>query len=436
MPKFTAIADAEKHIGSSVQVRGWIHRKREGGGIIFIIIRDRSGTIQVSVKKTAIKNSEWDAASSAAIESSISISGKVKKEERAPTGYEIEADSLNVTSNSEPFPITEYQSAELLLDKRHLWLRSQRMRDIMMIRAHVFRYLRKFLDSKGFYEITPPLLTQAGGETGADLFEVDYFGQKAYLTESSQFYSEAMTFSLEKVYSFAPSYRAEKSRTIKHLAEYWHLEPEMAYYNNSMNMKLQEKLLGYTANMLAKEHEDILKTFGVSRDALLNIKPPFKKITYEKAIEILNDKGAKKKWGDDLGVEDEKLLTEDEEKPIFVCFWPREIKPFYMPVNPKDPRTVMCADLQAPKGQGEIIGGSERIWNIEELKERIAEIEDAKQIKIAIENYQWWLDLRRYGSVPHAGFGLGVERVIKWMLNLDHIRDAIPFPRTINRIYP
>jgi asparaginyl-tRNA synthetase len=436
MPKLMPIEEIASNVGKSVKVRGWIHRKRDSGAILFIVIRDRTGTIQASVKKALLKQKEWDDAAAAAIESSILLSGTVKKEPRAPTGYELEADSVKIISGSEPFPITEYQSAELLLDNRHLWLRSQRMRDIMKARAYVFRYLRKFLDSKGFYEITPPLLTKAGGETGADLFEVDYFGQKAYLTESSQFYSEVMAFSLEKVYSFAPSYRAEKSRTIKHLAEYWHLEPEMAYYNNDMNMKLQERLVSNTAIMLAKNNEDILKSFNVDPQALLKIKPPFKRITYEKALEVLNEKGADKKWGDDLGVEDERLLTEDEEKPVFVTLWPREIKPFYMPVNPKDERTVMCADLQAPKGQGEIIGGSERIWRMEELKERIAEVEKQKQIKIALENYQWWLDLRRYGSVPHAGFGLGVERVIKWLLNLDHIRDAIPFPRTINRAYP
>ncbi len=436
MSKSIPIDQAAGSVGKSVQIHGWIHRKRGSGGILFIVVRDRTGTIQASVKKDLITQNGWAEISAAAIESSIILSGTIKSEPRAPTGYELEASSVKIVGGSEPFPITEYQSAELLLDNRHLWLRSQRMRDIMKTRAYVFRYLRKFLDTRGFYEITPPLLTTAGGETGADLFEVDYFGQKAYLTESSQFYSEAMVFSLEKVYSFAPSYRAEKSRTIKHLAEYWHLEPEMAYSDNNKNMKLQEMLVSNTANMLAKNNEDLLKSFGVDPQLLLKIKPPFKRITYEKALQILNDKGADKKWGDDLGVEDERLLTEDEEKPVFVTLWPREIKPFYMPINPKDERTVLCADLQAPKGQGEIIGGSERIWKMDELKERIAEVEKNKQVKIALENYQWWLDLRRYGSVPHAGFGLGVERIIKWLLNLDHIRDAIPFPRTINRAYP
>ena len=297
MPKLMPIEDADSNVGKRVQLRGWIHRKREGGAILFIVIRDRTGTIQVSVKKAMLKQKEWDAAAAAAIESSILVSGTVKKEPRAPTGYELETDSVKIVSGSEPFPITEYQSAELLLDNRHLWLRSQRMRDIMKARAYIFRYLRKFLDGRGFYEITPPLLTKAGGETGADLFEVDYFGQKAYLTESSQFYSEVMAFSLEKVYSFAPSYRAEKSRTIKHLAEYWHLEPEMTYYNNDMNMKLQVSTHHSPFILRIYWHvewlylsgpqcyEDILKSFNVDPQALLKIKPPFKRITYEKALE-------------------------------------------------------------------------------------------------------------------------------------------------------
>ena len=337
---------------------------------------------------------------------------------------------LSVLHSGEQFPITEYQSPELLLDVRHLWLRSRRMRNIMKARSYIFRYFREFLDKRGFYEITPPLLTTVGGETGANQFEVEYFGKKAYLTESSQLYAEAMVYSLGKVYSLAPSYRAEKSRTVKHLAEYWHLEPEMAYYDNRMSMKLQAQMISHVANRLAKKNEDLLKALEVETEGLLKIKPPFKRLTYEEAIEKLNELGSTKKWGDDFGVEEEKLLTMKEDKPIFVYNWPKEIKAFYMPVNKKDPRTVACADMLAPKGHGEIIGGSERIWKEAELKERM------KELNFNIDSYQWYLDLRKYGSVPHSGFGLGMERVIKWMLNLEHIRDAIPFPRMINRISP
>ncbi|MEM3272901.1 MAG: asparagine--tRNA ligase [Candidatus Micrarchaeaceae archaeon] len=430
------ISDAEHKIGRPVSITGWVYRKRESGGIIFIIVRDSTGIIQLAIKRSGVDEKSWLDAEKASIESSVSATGLVKKEERSQTGYEIEASSFKNISVAEPFPITEYQSTELLLDKRHLWLRSLRMRDIMKVRAYVFRYAREFLDKRGFYEITPPLITKAGGETGSSMFKVRYFDQDAYLTESSQLYAEAMIFSLEKVYSFAPSYRAEKSRTTKHLAEYWHLEPEMAFYDNKKNMNLQERLVSYIANSLAKKNADLLKTFGVEPEELLKVRPPFKRISYEKAIEILNEKGSKKKWGDDFGIDDERLLTAEEEKPIFIYNWPKEIKAFYMPINPKDSRTVLCADMQAPHGHGEIIGGSERIWRLDELEERMAEVEKSQGIKFNRENYAWWIDLRRYGSVPHAGFGMGIERVIKWLLNLEHIRDAIPFPRMINRLSP
>ena len=428
--KSVPISRAKASESKEVVIKGWIYRKRSSGGKIFAVVRDRTGIIQCVIDKSAMSESAWNAIDSAYLESSIIIKGTVKKDERAPDGVEMEAKDVLVVHSGEQFPITEYQSPEFLLDVRHLWLRSQRMIMAMKARSYVFRYAREFLDKQGFFEITPPLITVAGGETGADLFEVKYFDQKAYLTESSQLYAEAMIYSLEKVYSFAPSYRAEKSRTVKHLAEYWHLEPEMAYFNNAMNMKFQEKLVSGIANKLAKEHPDILKFFGVEPDSLMKIRPPFKRLSYDQAIVLLQEKGSNKKWGDDFGVEEEKLLTENEDKPIFVYNWPKEIKAFYMPVNPKDERTVLCADMLAPHGHGEIIGGSEREWRYEELVKRM------KELNMNLDNYSWYIDLRKYGSVPHAGFGLGIERVIKWMLNLDHIRDAIPFPRVINRLTP
>ena len=430
------ISEVAGKVGRQVRIRGWIHRKRESGGIAFIVLRDSSSTVQIAIKKDSVDDRSWREAAESAVESSAYVTGTVKRESRAPTGYEIEADSFRKVGGSEPFPITEYKSTELLLDKRHLWLRSRRMTVIMEIRSFAFRYCREFLDMQGFYEITPPLITKAGGETGANLFEVDYFGNTAYLTESSQLYAEAMVFPLEKVYSLAPSYRAEKSRTVKHLAEYWHLEPEMAYYDNAKSMKLQERLVSRLATRLAERHGNVLEELGVDTATLRKIRPPFGRMSYEKAVEELNQRGIHKKWGEDLGVEDERALTADEKKPVFIYNWPKEMKPFYMPVNPKDDRTVLCADLQAPQGHGEIIGGSERIWELDELIERIAETENEKGVKFNLNNYAWWIDLRRYGPVPHAGFGMGMERVLKWLLNLEHIRDAIPFPRMINRMEP
>ncbi len=430
------ISGAIKKPGKEIALSGWVHRKRGSGGIIFIVLRDMSGIMQVAIKKDSVDERSWRMASEATVESSVEVEGTVKEDKRSPTGYELTASSFKNINVSEPFPITEYQSTELLLDKRHLWLRSQKMINIMKARSYIFRYAREFLDKKGFFEITPPILTKSAGETGANLFETDFFGSKAYLTESSQLYAEAMAFSLERVYSFAPSFRAENSRTTKHLAEYWHLEPEMLYLNNKQSMAIQEKLISHIAERLASRNDDILKSLGADKDDLLKIRPPFKRVSYEEALSILNDKGLKLKWGDDLGVEEEKALTEAEEKPMFIYNWPKEIKPFYMPINPRDERTVLCADLQAPKGHGEIIGGSERIWRYDELMERMHEVEQAKGIKFNMNNYNWWIELRKYGSVPHSGFGMGIERVIKWMLNLDHIRDAIPFPRMSNRLEP
>jgi asparaginyl-tRNA synthetase len=430
------VSEAVKHAGGSVSLKGWVHRKRESGGILFIVLRDSTGMLQTAVKKDKVDARSWKAAQEATVESSIEVSGRVKKEERAPGGFELEVSKFENVHVSEPFPITEYQSAELLLDKRHLWLRSRRMTEIMKVRSHVFKYLREFLDDNGFYEITSPVITLAGGETGADLFEVDFFGHKAYLTESSQLYAEAMVFSLEKVYSMTPAFRAEKSRTTKHIAELWMVEPEMAFYDWKMNMELQEKLVSHIANKLAKEDEEVLNELKVDRDALLKIRPPFKRITYEKALEIVNEKGSKLRWGDDFGVPEEKMLTEGEKMPIFITSWPKEIKAFSAMVDPKNPRTVLSADMQAPNGHGEIIGGTEREWRLDKVLERMHEIEKIKHVKFNMKNYEWWLELRRYGSVPHSGFGMGMERLIKWLLNLDHIRDAIPFPRMSNRMYP
>lgn len=430
------ISDAEKKVGKLVRLQGWIHRKRGSGSIIFVVLRDVTGTMQVAIKKDMVDEKSWKAASDTTIESSIRLTGTVKQDQRAPTGFELECKTFENTQISEPFPITEYQSTELLLDKRHLWLRSVKMINIMKARSYIFRYAREFLDKRGFYEVTPPIITKSGGETGADMFEINFFGQKAYLTESSQLYAEALEFALEKTYSFVPSFRAEPSRTVKHLAEYWHLEPEMPYYTNEQGMKLEERLVSHIANRLATRNQDILKVLNVDRESLLKVKPPFERISYEKAIEILNGKGKSLKWGDDFGVDEERLLTEGKEKPIFVHSWPREIKAFYMPINPKDPRTVLNADMLAPSGHGEIIGSGVREWRLDKLIERMKEIEEKRGVKFDMKNYDWYLDLRRYGSIPHTGFGMGMERVIKWLLNLEHIRDAIPFPRMSNRLEP
>lgn len=430
------VSKARDKEGKKVSIKGWIYRKRSSGNLMFIVVRDHTGILQASIKKDNVDKASWKHAEDAQIESSIEISGTIKKDDRAPTGYELEASKMKIVGKAEAYPITEYQSTELLLDNRHLWLRSTKMVPIMKTRSYIFKYAREFLDKSGFFEITPPLITGSGGETGADMFTLDYFGKKAYMTESSQLYSEAMIYSLEKVYSFAPSWRAEKSRTNKHLAEYWHLEPEMAYYNLEKTIRLMEKLVSHIAERLSTKNADVLEAAGVDPSKVAAIKPPFKRMTYEETISVLNDRGSRVKWGDDLGVEEERLLTKDEDKPVFVTHWPKELKPFYMPINKKDKRTVMCVDMQAPRGHGEIIGGSERIWKINEAMKRFKEVEQIKGVKFNMDNYSWYLDTIRYGGVPHSGFGMGMERLIKWMLDLEHIRDAIPFPRMMNRVSP
>lgn len=412
-----------------VKLRGWVHRQRTSSNVNFIVLRDSTGILQVAAKKEQPK--AFDAAGSLYVEASVTVEGTVKKDERAPGGWEIQATDIGVICNREPFPIAKDLSPEFLLDVRHLWLRSQKITAMMKARHWITRYMREFLDGEGFWEVNPPVLTKVGGEGGADMFSIDYFGEVAFLSQSAQLYGEALTTSLEKVYVWAPSFRAEPSRTVRHLAEYWHLEPEMAWYDTNDNMELQEQMISHVAQQFAKKNTDLLEVFGRDPAALKIVKPPFKRITYDKAVEMLNSKGIKKKWGEDLGAEDEKALTEDEKKPIFVTQYPRAIKPFYAEPDPTNLDRVLCDDCLAPQGHGELISGSQRVWKYETL------VENMKRAGLEkVHSYDWYLDLRKYGAVPHAGFGIGLERLTKWLLNLDHIRDAIPFPRLINRIYP
>ncbi|MEK6982420.1 MAG: asparagine--tRNA ligase [Candidatus Micrarchaeota archaeon] len=430
----TKISDIflKKMEGEKVTFRGWIYRHRVGGGgaMVFAVVRDASGVIQVTLKKENIDEKSFKQAADVYLESSITVSGTVKKDDRAPGGYEIVGESFETISKGEPFPISKDLSEEFLLDVRHLWLRSQKLTNVMKARAHIVNYLREFFAKDGFWEVPPPIITKADCEGGSEVFKFNYFGEEASLTQSSQMYAEVFIYSLEKVYVLAPSFRAEKSRTLRHLAEYWHLEPEMAFYDYKMNMELQEQMVEYVAQNLVKNHPDLLKALGRNPDDLAKVKGPFERMDYENAVEKVNELGGKMEYGQDFGHDEEVLITKDLEKPIFVHHFPKEIKSFYMKEDPTRPGTVLNNDLLAPNGHGEIIGGSERIWQIDEL---LARMEEKKMPK---EGFKWYTDLRRYGSVPHSGFGLGIERLTKWMLNLDHIRDTIPFPRTITRCYP
>ena len=344
------ILEGKAEEGAEASVRGWVYRCRSSNNLTFIVVRDSTGFIQCTVKHGSVPDGEFEDARKAFIESAVQLTGTVHKDERAPNGWELRATKFKLTHLGEAFPITEHQSTELLLDKRHLWLRSQKLTSIMKSRAHIVKYLREFFDSRGFWELSPPIITKSECEGGSTLFEFDYFGEKAYLSQSGQLYNEAFITSLEKVFILAPSFRAEKSRTSKHLTEYWHLEGEVAHYDNEDNMKLQEDMISFVAGKFAENHARLLSKFNRSLEELKAVQAPFPRMRYDEAIDKCG-----MKWGDDFGVPQEEALTKDLDKPLFVTHFPAEIKPFYMELTP-DGKYALNSDLLAPQGHGEIIG--------------------------------------------------------------------------------
>lgn len=422
---------AGKLEGKEAHLRGWVHRWREQGRIVFLVLRDSSGILQCAIKKGNLPDDQFDQAKKAKLlESSVEVHGKAKRDDRAPGGWELPADGFRAIHVGDVFPITEHQSAELLLDYRHLWLRSQKLGRVMKVKHHLLRGFRAWLDKQGFWETTPSVITQIAGEGGSTLFPFKYFDQTAYLSQTAQMYLEVLMFSLEKVYCVLPSFRAEKSRTVRHLAEYSHLEVETAWADQDENLRIQEELVAAGAHAVARECGPLLRELGRDPEDLLQLKTPFARLDYGEAIEKLQDQGERVQWGEDLGAPQERLLTEKLKAPVFITNFPKEIKAFYMKVNPQKTDTVLCADLLAPEGFGEIIGGSVREESNESLIGRLRK-EGAN-----LRNYEWYLDLRRFGSIPHAGFGLGIERVLMWICKLEHIRDATPFPRVMNRASP
>lgn len=426
----TDISKLSDKVGENVFVRGWVYRQRRTGNLSFVVVRDGTGIVQCALNKTEVSDKEWNESIDVYIESVVELVGTVVEDARAPGGVEVHVKEFHLAFKGESFPISKDQSTEFLLDVRHLWVRSQTIKDVLMFKAMLIETCRDFLNKKGFIEIQTPLLTSSAAEGGATVFSVDYFGRKAYLAQTGQLYSEALISAYPLVYNYAPSFRAEPSRTPRHLTEFWQMEPEMAFYDQEMNMKLQEELVVHFAHELAKRAPDILKKFNRDPEDLLKIRAPFERLTYGKAIEELAGKGLDIKWGDGIGLDEEKILVSDRTQPIFLTNQPKEMRAFYMKINPDDPRTVMDADVLAPEGIGEIIGGSERVSDYDELMQRL------REQKLKPEDYKWYTDLRKYGSVPHSGFGMGSERVVRWLLKLESIRDAIPFPRTINRLEP
>lgn len=416
--------------GKEVSIRGWIYRTRSSGGVHFVVVRDSTGIIQCIVRKGSVSEKAFEDAGKALIESSVQVRGVVRKDARAPGGYELDTTDFKVTHFSEVFPITKDKSTEFLLDVRHLWLRSRMLTAVMKVKATVLSAAREFFAQNGYVETTPPIITGSACEGGATLFTVDYFGQKAYLSQSVQLYLEALIYSLEKVYCISPSFRAEPSRTLRHLAEYWHIEPEAAYADLEDVMKLSEEFVMFTVEKVLEKNKKELELLGREPEALKRISAPFPRMRYSEAIDLLQKEGLPIKFGQDLGADEEKAMSAHFDQPVFVTHYPKEVKAFYMRENREDPKFVNNFDLLAPEAHGELIGGSEREEEFDRLLANIKRVgEDPK-------SYEWYLDLRRYGSVPHAGFGAGAERIVKWLCNLEHIRDAIPFPRTINRATP
>jgi len=418
--------------GTEVTIRGWVYRKRELRDKIFLVIRDGSGIIQTVVDKS--NQQVAGVASKLNIESSVVLTGTVRREPRAPSGSEIHVRSIDWYYVGEAFPINEDAAkadSEYLLDVRHLWIRSRRMWAVLRVRHTVFGATHEFFRSRGYYEVQGPMFVSTAVEGGATLFPVKYFDREdVYLTQSSQFYLEVMIYALERVYTIAPSFRAEPSRTRRHLTEFWHAEAEEAWLQFDGLLNLLEDLITHVVDKVLEERQDELKLLNRDVKVLENVKPPFYRVSYDEAIEILQGKGLKIKWGDDIGADEERVLTLQFDKPILLHHFPEQVKAFYHRNDPAKPETTLSVDVLAPEGYGEVIGGGERIYDYEELLSKI------KRFGLRPEDYDWYLDLRRFGSVPHAGFGLGIDRVVMWICGLDHIRDAMPFPRDVRRVKP
>jgi asparaginyl-tRNA synthetase len=409
-----------------VTVRGWVYRKREGKALIFLLIRDSTGVIQSTIKKDSPC---WNDAQKLTIESSLKLEGIAREDTRAPGGFEIGAETLEIVGLAETFPISKDKSEEFIRDMRHLWLRSRKMNLVMRVRGQVFEAAREYFKMQDYTEVSPPMFISAAVEGGSTLFGLKYFDQQLYLTQSSQLYLEILMFGLEKVYCIAPSFRAEKSRTIRHLTEYWHMEGEWPFSNMEDLMKFEEGLMTHICHTVSAKCEKEFAELGADINKLKAVQAPFPRITYKEAIERLKPKNPALDWGSDLGYEDEKVLAEDFGKPFFVYDYPTAIKAFYCKTHADNPEIAYSVDMMVPR-IGEISTGGQREDNKDTLIARM------KAQGLNPEDYEWYLDLRRYGSVPHVGFGMGVERLIVWMLDLDNIIDAIPFPRTTRRFYP
>jgi len=421
-----------KYDGKSVKLRGWLHHMRTGGGILFLQLREGTGVIQCTLKKDAVGPEEFERLATIPIESTVEISGTVIKDPRAPRGYEIAGDKVTILYPAEEgYPIAKkYHGPDFLLDNRHLFIRDPKVQAMLRVRAHLIDTLRRWLIDHGYLEVHVPILVNAAVEGGSTLFEVKYFEQKAYLTQSWQLYAEAMISSVGKIFTLAPSFRAEKSRTRRHLTEYWHLEVEEPWLDLDGLMALEEQLVSYACQHVRETMPEELKLIGRNPEDLKTVEAPFPRIRYDEAVKLVQKTKPEFKWGEDMGWEEEKVVTESFDKPFFVSHFPKGVKAFYHLPDPNDPKVTLSTDLLAPEGFGEITGGGQRIHDLAQLLGRI------KEDGLKADDYKWYVELRRYGTVPHSGFGMGIERTLSWICKLEHIRDSIAFPRLINRVYP
>jgi len=434
----TYITDLSKHVGEEVTLKGWLYNMRSSGKLLFPQLRDGTGIVQCVVAKNAVAAEVWDALKPLGQESSLIVSGKVREDSRAPGGFEIDVTAAEVLQNAHDFPISPKEHGpEFLLDNRHLWLRSRKQHAILKVRHAVVKAVRDFLDNDGFTLLDTPIFTPAACEGTSTLFEVDYFGdEKAYLTQSGQLYNEATAAAFGKVYCFGPTFRAEKSKTRRHLTEFWMVEPEMAYATLDDVMDLAERFLSYIAARVLETRQEELKVLERDTSKLESIVPPFPRVHYDDAVKMLDAGFAqgelenKFEWGSDLGAPDETYLSSKYDKPVMVHHYPAEVKAFYMKRDPERDQYALGVDVLAPEGYGEVIGGGERATSVEFLEQQIAAHGLPKEV------FEWYLDLRRYGSVPHSGFGMGVERCTAWMCGIEHVREAIPFPRMLYRLKP
>ncbi|MBU5265443.1 asparagine--tRNA ligase [Virgibacillus proomii] len=428
----TTISQAPNYHDQIVTIGAWLTNKRSSGKIAFLQLRDGTGFIQGVVAKNDVSEETFQLAKNLTQESSMYITGKIVEDKRSPFGYEMHVKDIELIHESHDYPITPKEhGTEFLMDHRHLWLRSKRQHAIMKVRNEIIRATYQFFNEHGFVKIDPPILTALSAEGTTELFHTKYFDEEAYLSQSGQLYMEAAAMAFGKVFSCGPTFRAEKSKTRRHLIEFWMIEPEMAFVEHEESLEIQENYVSFIVQSILKNCKLELHTLDRDIGILEKVQAPFPRITYDEAIELLKEKGFTDiEWGEDFGAPHETAIAENYDKPVFITNYPKDVKAFYMKPHPKRDDVVLCADLIAPEGYGEIIGGSQRIDDLELMKQRYEEHGLTK------EAYQWYLELRKYGSVPHSGFGIGLERTVAWISGVDHVRETIPFPRLLNRLYP